>query len=153
MLHLDVFSRASDDACTIQHVAAPPMFIADQSAECVMDAVQNRFGGVVWAAGDDSLRVLILNSDSHSALVRLAKHFGRQAQLAGPAAKVLSVHSTCQMHKFFACLARMVKGFELINGMFCSTLLLHKGPTMRKLQKGSKGGHQESPSLLLCTTP
>ena len=32
----------------------------------------------------------------------------------------------------------MVKGFELINGMFCSTLLLHKSPTMRKLQKAVK---------------
>ena len=39
------FSRASDDACAIHHVAAPPMFIADQPAECVMDAVQNRFWG------------------------------------------------------------------------------------------------------------
>ena len=110
MLHLEVFFRASDDACSIHHVAAPPMFIADQSAECVLDAVQNRFGGVVWAAGDDTLRILILNSDSHSALIRLAKHFGRQAQLAGPAAKVLSLHSRCQMHQFFHAWREWSKG-------------------------------------------
>ena len=138
MLHLNVFFRGRDGSVIEHSVAVPPCFLEDQSSECVLDALQHRFGRLMvpgGAANDDvdSLSVIILNSDSHAALIRLAKYM--TAALAGTSKRCITVHSRCQMHQFFACLARMVRSFDLIDGMFCATCLLHRGGTMKALQK------------------
>ena len=134
MLHLNVFFRAIDGSVTEHSVAVPPYIIEDQSTECVLDALQDRFGKLVFSSGPtDCVKVIILNSDSHKALIRLGKHMTES--LAGPSTRCITVHGRCQMHQYFSCLARMVKGFDLINGMFCATCLLHRGATMKGLQK------------------
>jgi hypothetical protein len=149
MLHVDVTLRDDVSAVAYHSVAVPPAFIADQSTESVLQAIKQRMGFFIWEgrACHVSRDVLVVNSDSHSALIRLAKHFAKQAHQAASEMETrrlqsgiisgnlhLSIHARCQMHQFFAALSRMVRGFEVINPMFCCTLLVHKGPTMRLLK-------------------
>lgn len=154
MMHADVFQRFTDMAFQAFSLGVPPAIIEDQSAECVMTAVLARCGDFLWHSGQSSLprkSVLVLNTDSHSALVRIAKHLAREANIAADRIQTrlstfggsfslhtdslhFTIHSRCQMHMFFACLAKMVRGFDILNNMFCATVLLHKSANMKSLR-------------------
>jgi len=77
--------------------------------------------------------VVILNSDSHKACMRLARHFYSVAQNSKmPGITVL--HSRCMQHMANAALVYTTNPFKLLNGCFCSTVQMHKGQTMRQLK-------------------
>ena len=102
MLHVDIF--ASHGVRVHNHsVAVPPIFIVDQSTESVLEALHIRLGSILWAPRVvGGLRALIINSDSHGALVRLAKHFSKLYREGAPAGGCdLILHARCQMHQFF----------------------------------------------------
>ena len=71
-----------------------------------------------------------MNTDSHAALRRLALHFAKQARENGP----YFIHGRCQMHMFFASLVAMLSPLALVNPLYCSTILLHRGQNMRHLR-------------------
>jgi hypothetical protein len=151
MMHGDVFGR-SRHGVSAHSLCLPPAVIRDQSAETVWSAINHIVGTKLWHGSEKPpVSIVILNSDSHAALVRLAKHL---ATLARDGARLacrhfemfhslpmmrLSIHSRCQMHMFFAALGRLVRSVDALNPMFCGTVLLHKGSNMQTLRTHVRG--------------
>jgi hypothetical protein len=109
-----------------------PAIIADQTTECVATAINSRIGNdFLFNNGMKRPKrsQLIIGTDTHRALVRLAKHFAGQcmatadhiertrideniplAEILGRIGLQLSTHARCMLHMLFACLARQAWG-------------------------------------------
>ncbi len=88
---------------------------------------------------DRCRRVVVLISDSHGALLRIAKH---NAMLSiGPAnlealpPRWYSLHGRCMQHMTFGALATLVKSFDVLNSTFCATVLLQRAWDMLALKE------------------
>ena len=123
MMHGNLYVKTAS-AAKETGVALPCVTIDNQSTECVMNAVDKIVGPLLW--GTDALvTTLVVNSDSHPALIKLAKLFAKKAcdsvdHLIGILGRVefrkvlshprlrqgvmlkLSIHGRCVMHMYFA---------------------------------------------------
>lgn len=124
MLHGNVFCRGAEGAFS-EELAIPPAFLADTSAATLRKAIHHRAGDFMRAVPriPQSLRILVLSSDSAKAMVKVAKDCAKHAVDGGP----MSVHARCQMHMFWASLSAALKPFNMLSPMFCGATLLRKG--------------------------
>jgi len=85
--------------------------------------------------------VLILGSDSHRALVRLAMCWARSGHITLPADSLrvdrcrMFVHGRRVAHLGFAALATVLEMLDVVNGLLSAKVLTHKGQSMQLLQK------------------
>ena len=135
MLSGRMLRRSLSSDATITDLTLPPAVLQDITARTLLAAITARVQPYMpQQVGDVSLcSVLVFNTDSHSALKKVANHFASAARAGtGP----WSVHGRCMMHMFFSALASTVAPLGLANPMFCSTILLRKGANMRNLRLG-----------------
>ena len=135
MLSGKLLQRALASEAQVIDLVLPPAVLQNVSARALLAGITSRVQPFMpQQAGEASpWNALVFNTDSHSALKKVANHFATAARAGtGP----LSVHGRCMMHMFFASLVSMVAPLGLANPMFCSTVLLHKGANMRNLRLG-----------------
>lgn len=136
MLAGRLMTRAPGSGKQITDVMLPPAVLSDITARTIHAAMKARVHEYMPAravpGSSLGLGVFILNTDSHSALKRVANHY---ASLAKSGDFPLMLHGRCMMHMFFAALVSMLSPMKLTNSMYCSTVLLHKGGNMRNLRE------------------
>jgi hypothetical protein len=122
-------------------IMVPPAILMSQHAECVLAAIMTRCSDFLWPAPRANRAVvLILASDSHKALVRLAMHWANQANSELPdghgqlSQARFFLHARCMMHLGLASVTNLLKKLDIINGVFCATHLLHRGKTMDQVR-------------------
>jgi len=132
MLSADVFVRIDAEQTEEHTLMVPPATIVDTTAETLLSAICNRLGDL--QAREDERNTHMLLSDSARSMLRLHKHFVWIASHSG--GSVLALHARCMMHMFWAALCAAFGVLKQINKIFCATVLLHKGPSYRKLVQG-----------------
>ena len=124
----------------------------------------------------DTNFVLILSTDSATQMCRLAYHAATHPIEAivdvnleagvgamGPAAAELpaapapddrprhrrdmSLHSRCMVHMFWGALVIMMHLYGIVGPMFCATVLIHKGYTLRNVRKRVRAHIRENLTL------
>ena len=134
MLAARTLTRTAGGGKQTVDVMLPPAVLCDITARTILAALKSRVHQLMpLRSTPNSVQgVVILNTDSHSALKRVANHY---ASLARSGDFPLLLHGRCMMHMFFTGLTSMLSHLQLISPMFCSTILLHKGGNMRNLRE------------------
>ena len=137
-----LLQRYRDGTKREHEVVIPPSILENQGAECVLAAVERRRGDVLWPGSPGcSVSVLILGSDSHRALVRLATRWARSGHTTLPADSLrvdrcrMFVHGRRVAHLGFAALATVLSMLDVMSGLFSATVLMHTGQSVQLLHK------------------
>ena len=119
-----------NDTADVHDYIVPPAVLANQTAGCLLSAIEARVGGLIWPeALAAHLTVFILNTDSHKAMKRMGIEFARRAS-----SLCWFVHCFCSMHMLASCMVRMLHTFQLICDMFCATCVMHRASHRRMLR-------------------
>lgn len=131
MVHGLLQWRASEAETVRTHqIVMPPAFVNDTTAEALYQVWQDRMPECMKTLQQD--HAIVMNSDSAKACKRLARKLASEA-LADTRRWFLQ--SWCNMHMMHCALVNMLKLTDQINGMFCSTLLVHKASNLKTLRK------------------
>ena len=128
MMHGRVLHRTADQK-DIREVVIAPSLIANTRTATLLKALRLRAIHLLWPQGS-GLRVVIMCSDSAKSMLKLARGI---AHFADPDTAVM--HTFCCMHMLWASIMAMLNAYQLVNGIFCATCLLHKARNRRHLRR------------------
>ena len=112
-------------------VIIPTTVVDDTTAESSLGVMHLRVAWLFDAIAKGVPMVVVLNSDSAKANLRLARHF---LALAQSSTSLMLLPSRCMMHMTAAAVSHCMQAHHLISPLFCATLQLHHGHIMRKLR-------------------
>lgn len=115
-----------------QELVVPPGILADQSAASICTALHQRLLGHLGSYASCSNQAYVLVSDSAAACLKVAVHFAEGANVNG---STPTLHSRCMMHMMFLAVVHCLGLYEVVTPMFCATVLMHKGHTMRLVKR------------------
>jgi hypothetical protein len=119
----------------VHEISLSPAVLEDQTAVTLESALRSRLQPFGETLENPKRHCDILNSDSAKALLRVGTE--RAAAVRIPAASGLrcSIHSSCMMHMFFAAICGMMKPLDMMSGMFCGTVLMHRSDNIAEVRK------------------
>lgn len=123
------------DEVQIHDIVIPPAVVADTTATTLRACIDDRLGRDLLRPSKGRRLGLVLSSDSAKACKAVGKRIERQVR-SDPS--VLVIHSFCMMHTFWAGIHNVLNKFNLINAVFCCSILAHKARYVRTVRKHLK---------------
>ena len=127
MMHVKIFRRDEHQG-HCNDVIIPPALLSDTKSSTLLAAIRKRTGAWLWNPRVEH-SVLIMNSDSAKAMIKTSKML---AQSCSPTFSV--IHNFCCMHMLWAAIMAMMRVYDLVNGIFCATCLMHKARNRSRLR-------------------
>ena len=140
MIHCNL-SWYHDDTMERYPIILPPACLADQTAECLMALIKDRFPVNIGDLAEKAkIFIIAIDSDSAPSCLKVGKGIAHLPQLLGiqTSNTQLTLHPGCLMHQTAMVAASPLKYMKILNNMFAAATWLRRGKNRMLVKKEIK---------------